>query len=119
MPAPPGFKKIIPTVAYTTQGDMVPYNWPTYDFNFKDDPAVTQHGAWFAADIGLSTINTNQDNVNEWALLDLGTTSHFLLTTDPTANKKPALSPLRVTMPDGEHIQSTQKCDLDILLLPR
>ena len=79
---------------------------------------VTQHATWFAADIIFSTININQDNVHEWAILDSGVTSHFLLTTAPTTNKNPALSPLHVTMRDGDQVQSTHPCDLDIPLLP-
>ena len=66
----------------------------------------------------LSTINLNQHNIHEWAILDSGATSHFLLTTAPTTNKKAALNPLHVTMPDGDQVQSTHTCDLDIPQLP-
>jgi hypothetical protein len=66
----------------------------------------------------ISTINLNQHNVHKWAILDSGATSHFLLTTAPTTNKKVALNPLHITMPDGDQVQSTHTCDLDVLQLP-
>ena len=91
---PPGFEEIIPTAAPPGFENVI--------------PSMTE----------LSTINLNQHNIHEWAILDSGATSHFLLTTAPTTNKKAALNPLHVTMPDGNQVQSTHTCELDIPQLP-
>ena len=66
----------------------------------------------------ISTINLNQHNVHEWAILDSSATSHFILTTAPTTNKQAALNPLHVIMPDGDQVQSTRTYKLDIPQLP-
>ena len=90
----PGFKKVLPIAAPPGFENAI--------------PIMTM----------LSTINLNQHNVHEWEILDSGATSHFLLTTAPTTNKQAALNPLHVTMTDGNQVQSTHTCELDILQLP-
>ena len=58
-------------------------------------------------------------NIKEWAILDSGATSHFLVTDAPATHIVPANSPLAVQLPDGTHVHSTHTCDLDLLLLPQ
>ena len=87
---PPGFETTIPIAAPPGFKNVI--------------PSMTE----------LSTINLNQHNIQEWEILDSGATSHILLTTAPTTNKKAALNPLHVTMPDGDQVQSTHTCELDV-----
>ena len=57
-------------------------------------------------------------NIKDWAILDSGATSHFLVTAAPTSDVSPATSPLKVTIPDGSQVQSTHTCKLAIPELP-
>ena len=58
------------------------------------------------------------ENHKKWAILDLGASSHFLLTETPAINKKIATSPLRIKLPNGKHVASSHTCELDIPELP-
>ena len=51
--------------------------------------------------------------------MDSGATSHFLVPEAPVTNVQPALTPLRVTIPDGNQVSSTHTCELDIPGLPK
>ena len=57
-------------------------------------------------------------NVQEWAILDSGATSHFLVFAAPMTNVRPAKVPLTVKLSDGAHIQSTATCTLAMPDLP-
>ena len=57
-------------------------------------------------------------NVREWAILDSGATSHFLVLEAPMTNVRPAKTPLTVKLPDGAHIKSTATCMLAMPDLP-
>ena len=56
--------------------------------------------------------------INSSAIADTGTTGHFLSTTAPTANKRPALCPLAVTLPNHEVMHSTHEAELHLPGLP-
>ena len=58
------------------------------------------------------------ENIKEWAILDSGATSHFLVTEAPTSEITIATVPIRVTIPDGSQVQSTHTCKLAIPELP-
>jgi hypothetical protein len=58
------------------------------------------------------TIATNQ------AIVDTGATSIFIMEGADVANKCIAVKPLTINLPDGNQIQSTHVCDIQILGLP-
>ena len=72
-----------------------------------------------AANSLLATINFNLEDIRNWAILDSGATSHFLIPDAPTINVRPATHPLHVTMPDGNSVHSTHTCELDLPQLPK
>ena len=67
-----------------------------------------------AANALLSTVNIDIKNIHEWAIMDSGATSHFLVTKAPTRDRQVAISPLKVRLPDGAQVASTHTCQLDI-----
>jgi hypothetical protein len=72
----------------------------------------------FAANALLKTIDFELEDIKNWAILDSGATSHFLLSTAPATNIRPTQMPLRAKLPNGEAIESTAECDLMIPGLP-
>jgi hypothetical protein len=50
--------------------------------------------------------------------LDSGCTGHYLKVTAPVTNKKLAVTPINVTLPDGASIQLTHTCELLLPKLP-
>ena len=72
-----------------------------------------------AAQTLLETVNLDSRNIHEWAILDSGATSHFLVSEAPTSNRQIAETPLKVRLPDGAHVSSTHTCHLDIPKLPQ
>ena len=57
-------------------------------------------------------------SIKDWAILDSGETSHFLVTTAPITNITPASNPLNVNLPDGACVSSTHTCTLTLPQLP-
>eukprot|EP00804_Cyclotella_cryptica_P003417 CCRYP_018563-RA/>CCRYP_018563-RA protein AED:0.22 eAED:0.19 QI:0/0/0/1/0.33/0.25/4/0/1155 len=53
-----------------------------------------------------------------YAIFDSGATAHFLVSTAHVVNKRPALKPLTIRLPNGKHIVSTHTCNLDLPWLP-
>ena len=72
----------------------------------------------YAANALLHTVDINMENIKEWAILDSGATSHFLVTEAPTSEMTIATMLIRVTIPDGSQVQSTHTCKLAIPELP-
>eukprot|EP00804_Cyclotella_cryptica_P019081 CCRYP_014487-RA/>CCRYP_014487-RA protein AED:0.29 eAED:0.21 QI:0/0/0/1/0.5/0.33/3/0/1151 len=54
----------------------------------------------------------------DFAILDSGATTHFLIQGANVLNKKPTLHPLQIKLPDGSFIASTHTCNLNIPWLP-
>ena len=50
----------------------------------------------------------------DMAIANAGATAHFAIPGAPVINKKIAATPLIINLPDGEQLQSTHKCELDI-----
>ena len=71
-----------------------------------------------AANALLKTVDLDMQSIKEWAILDSGATSHFLVTAAPTASVQVATNPLTVTIPDGSKVKSTHTCTLAIPELP-
>ena len=73
----------------------------------------------YAANSLLSTVDFSVEDIRKWAILDSGATSHFLVPEAPVTNVRPAMTPLRVTIPDGNQVSSTHTCELQIPGLPK
>ncbi len=76
------------------------------------------HNYAFAVVVLLKTISTNAKTIKQWAILDSGTTSHFLTTDAPATNICAATVPLVAHLPNGERVQSMHTCTLDLPELP-
>ncbi len=59
-------------------------------------------------------ISTDAKTIKQWAILDSGATSHFLTTNVPATNICTASVPLVARLPNGERVQSTHTCTLDL-----
>jgi len=55
----------------------------------------------------------------DMAIADAGATAHFAIPGAPVINKKIATTPLIINLPDGEQLQSSHTCELNIPWLPR
>jgi hypothetical protein len=53
-----------------------------------------------------------------FGLADSGATGHFFTTNAHVVNKQIALNPLNVKIPDGNTLQSSHTCELDLPKLP-
>ena len=62
----------------------------------------------------LSTVDINLKNIKEWAILDSGESSHFLVVGAPVTNKQVAVAPISVTFPDCDQVYYTHIGDLDM-----
>jgi hypothetical protein len=54
----------------------------------------------------------------DMAVADAGATSHFVLPGAPVSNITPTATPLVITLPDGQTLESTHTCVLDTPWLP-
>ena len=72
----------------------------------------------YAAKALLDTVDINMQNVHEWAILDSGATSHFLVISAPTTDRQEEENPLSVKLTDGARVISTHTCTLAIPELP-
>ncbi len=79
----------------------------------------TQAQCLFLANKLLNTINLNRENIREWAILNSGATSHFLIVNAPRDDVRPALIPLTVRQPDGAQVYSLHTCSLRVKNLPQ
>jgi len=52
------------------------------------------------------------------AIADAGATGHFVLPGTPVTDIAPAVTPLVINLPDGEKIESTHTCRLNLPWLP-
>ena len=57
-------------------------------------------------------------SIKDWAIIDSGATSHFLVTTALITNITSASNPLKVKLPDGACVSSTYKFTLTLPQLP-
>ena len=61
---------------------------------------------------------TDAATIKRWAILNSGATSHFLTTDAPAIIIVPADVPLIARLPNGDKVQSTHTCTLDLPDLP-
>jgi hypothetical protein len=57
-------------------------------------------------------------NLKHTAIVDSGCTGHYLKVAAPVTNKKLAVTPIHVTLPDGASMQSTHTCEFLLPQLP-
>ena len=69
-------------------------------------------------DATIVMINLSRDNT-ELAMLNSGTTYHFLTFQSKCNNVQTAQNLIAVTIPNGDTIKSTATCDIDWPFLPR
>ena len=72
----------------------------------------------YAAEKLLKTVDIDVENIKEWAILDSGATSHFLVVDAPVNDVMTADNPINVKQPDGACVASTHTCSLRIPNLP-
>jgi hypothetical protein len=63
-------------------------------------------------------IKTDATTIKNCAILDSGATRHFLTTNAPSWNIIPATIPIIAWLPNGEWVQLTHTCTLDLPALP-
>jgi hypothetical protein len=86
--------------------------------NFTLPRLVPTNNYAFAASVLLKTISTNANTIKRWAILESGTTSHFLMTNAPATNIFPTTKPIIARLPNCERVHSTHMCTINISLLP-
>ncbi len=70
--------------------------------NFTLPRSVPTNNYAFTASVLLKTISTDADTIKRWAILDSGTTSHFLMTHAPATNIFPTTNPIIARLPNGK-----------------
>ena len=73
----------------------------------------------YAAASTIRKTALDSENLRNWAILDSGAFSHFLLSTAPVVDKRIANTPLPLTLPNGDVVKLSHIAKLNILLLPQ
>jgi hypothetical protein len=55
----------------------------------------------------------------DMAIADAGATSHFLVTGAPVINRRTAIAPIKINLPDGAQLKSTHTATLNIPSIPK
>ena len=84
-----------------------------------ENPRAGHSRFGYAANTMLREVALTSENLRNWAILDSGASSHFLLSTAPVLNKMVADRPLTVKLPNGDTVRSSHIAELDLPLLPR
>jgi hypothetical protein len=79
---------------------------------------VPSHNYALAASILFKMINTDAEIIKQWAILDSGATSHFLMTNAPATNILPTAVPIVARVPNGNLVHSMHVSMLIIPSLP-
>ncbi len=76
---------------------LIPTSKTTSSAPVCNRPQLEQNAQYaLAANSLLETISLNQESIREWAILDSGATSHFLVIDAPCDDVKPELNLLTV-----------------------
>jgi hypothetical protein len=75
---------------------------------------TSTHNYTLVASILLKTINVDATTTTQWAILDSGARSHFLTTNAPATIIVLATVPLIACLPNGDKVQSTYTCTLNL-----
>ena len=79
---------------------------------------LTRRQYAYAAKKLLKTVDFNIENIREWAILDSGATSHFLIIDAPVNDISTTMNPINVRQPDWACVASTHTHSLQIPNLP-
>ena len=85
---------------YTTTPPPTPYT--TSRHTYHKSANIYLH----AANSLLKTIDFNLEDIKQWAILESGATSHFLLTDAPREDERQTLNPIAGKLPDGRRVTS-------------
>ena len=122
-PTPTTIPTSSPISNETRQNEAEPHNPPAVanispnEFQFLNGQYTGQYQ--FAAQALLKTVYLSLDEIKNWAILDSGATSHFLVTQAPAINIRPTQRPITARIPDGSTITSTKEYELDLPSLPK
>ena len=103
---------------YTMSPTPTPTLKAEQDLPAQRDPIQKSRYVYEANSL-LSTIRLTKENTKDWAILDSGATSHFLIVEAPMRQSEVAGDPLIVRLPDGARVKSTHTCELNLSQLPR
>ncbi len=84
-----------------------------------DQSPFLRHGRYgVAASALLRKVTMTAQNISQWAILDSGASSHFLLSSAPVTDKEIATNPLQIKLPNGATIQSSHTANIALPQLP-
>eukprot|EP00804_Cyclotella_cryptica_P022671 CCRYP_012468-RA/>CCRYP_012468-RA protein AED:0.28 eAED:0.27 QI:0/0/0/1/0/0/4/0/650 len=85
-----------------------------------DDATIIASNVSYTHDSDQLTTKTqaNTKRQQQYAIFDSSATAHFLVDGAHVVNRRPALKPLTIRLPNGKHIVSTHTCNLDLPWLP-
>ena len=69
-------------------------------------------------DATVITSNVSTPNIATHGLLDSGATDHFLAVNSHIINRQPSINKIKVAIPDGNKMTSSEECDIDWPVLP-
>ena len=105
-----------PTMQVTENTTHTKFKYP-YTPTYSTPPCKSQYAN--AAQSLLKTVDFKLEDLKNWAILDSGATSHFLITNAPVIDIIPATTPMVVQIPNGERVTSIHTCNLDMPHLPK
>ena len=73
----------------------------------------------YAAASIIREVALDSEKMQNWAILDSGASSHFLLSTAPVVDKRIAKTPLTVTLLNGDVVSLSHIAKLNLPLLPQ
>ena len=83
---------------------------PTH--NIDTTTLENQVGSEIVASALLKKVNLTAENEMDWAILDSGASSHFLLSSAPVHDKQVATAPLTIKLPNGATVKSSHTADI-------
>lgn len=89
-----------------------PPSHPGAQPSFLPSAPPTQGRYQYAAKALLHTVTVDPNDAHQWAILDSGASSHFIVTNAPVTNIQPASTPVHVLIPNGDSVHSTHTCEL-------
>eukprot|EP00804_Cyclotella_cryptica_P007696 CCRYP_001319-RA/>CCRYP_001319-RA protein AED:0.61 eAED:0.61 QI:0/-1/0/1/-1/1/1/0/116 len=82
-----------------------------------DDTSMESPNTYLRA-LPLTYTQSTTTRHQHYAIFDSGATAHFLVDGTNVVNRRPALKPLTIRLPNRKHIVSTHTCNLDLPCLP-
>ena len=89
---------------------------PTH--NIDTTTLENQVGSEIVASALLQKVNLTAENEMDWAILDSGASSHFLLSSAPVHDKQVATAPLTIKLPNGATVKSSHTANIALPQLP-